>query len=84
MSTGPNYSTWPHKGSTVALLPHSISDLGSTPPLGDRLCGVCTFSPCLREFSLARLNKLELFSLERRRLRDDLIEVYKIIRDMDR
>ena len=31
-----------------------------------------------------RLDKLDLFSLERQRLRGDLIEVYKIMRAMDR
>ena len=31
-----------------------------------------------------RLNKLGLFPLERGRLRGDLIEVYKIMRDIDR
>ena len=34
----------------LALLPHSTRDLGSIPGLGQCLCGVCTFSPCLRGF----------------------------------
>ena len=34
----------------LALAPHSAKDLGSIPALGDCLCGVCTFSPCLRGF----------------------------------
>ncbi|XP_078075776.1 POC1 centriolar protein homolog B isoform X5 [Mustelus asterias] len=34
----------------LALLPHSTRDPGSTPPLGHCLCGICTFSPCLRGF----------------------------------
>ena len=36
----------------LALLPHSAGDLGSIPSLGHCLCGVCTFSPCLRGFPL--------------------------------
>ena len=32
----------------LALLPHSARDQGSIPGLGHCLCGVCTFSPCLR------------------------------------
>ena len=34
----------------LALLLHSSRDLGSIPGLGHCLCGVCTFSPCLRGF----------------------------------
>ena len=34
----------------LALLPHSARDLGSIPGLGHCLCGVCTFSSCLRGF----------------------------------
>ena len=34
----------------LALLPYSTRDPGSIPALGHCLCGVCTFSPCLREF----------------------------------
>ena len=38
-----------------ALLPHSARNLGSIPSLGHCLCGVCTFSLCLRGFSLGTL-----------------------------
>ena len=42
------------QGGTVAqwltLLLHSSRDLGSIPGLGHCLCGVCTFSSCLRGF----------------------------------
>ena len=34
----------------LALLPHSARDLGLIPGLGYCLCGVCTFSSCLRGF----------------------------------
>jgi len=34
----------------VALLPHSARDPSLIPGLGHPLCGVCTFSPCLRGF----------------------------------
>ena len=34
----------------LALLPHSTRDPGSISGLGHCLCGVCTFSPCLRGF----------------------------------
>jgi len=34
----------------LALLPHSARDLGSISSLDHSLCGVCTFSLCLREF----------------------------------
>ena len=34
----------------LALLLHSTRDPGSIPGLGHCLCGVCTFSPCLRGF----------------------------------
>ena len=34
----------------LALLPHSTRDPGSIPGSGHCLCGVCTFSPCLRGF----------------------------------
>jgi len=33
----------------LALLPHSARDLDLIPALGECLCGVFTFSPCLRE-----------------------------------
>ena len=34
----------------LALLPHSTRELGSIPGSGHCLCGVCTFSSCLRGF----------------------------------
>jgi len=34
----------------LALLSHSARDPGSISGLGHCLCGVCTFSPCLRGF----------------------------------
>ena len=36
----------------LALLPHSARDPGSISGLGHCLCGVCTFSLCLRGFPL--------------------------------
>jgi len=35
---------------SLPLLPHSARDLGSISSLGHCLCGVCTFSLCLRVF----------------------------------
>ena len=39
----------------LALLPHSSRDPGSIPGSGHCLCGVCTFSSCLRGFPAGAL-----------------------------
>ena len=54
----PTFSTLISGGTVaqwLALLPHSTRDPDSIPASGDRLCGICTFSPCLRGFPLGAL-----------------------------
>ena len=67
---------WPHLEYCVQFwLPHYQKDVETLERVQKR------FTRMLPGISYEeRLNKLGLFSLERRRLRGDLIEVYKIMR----